>query len=88
MRNILYKLTKPHSRLKINFVDVLLLIEPVVMNTQFYLLGRIFLVISLLLNYAGYYICEDMYTKQQRMIIRSTMFVIAFLLIYLVFTGA
>lgn len=87
MVSFLYKITKPHKRIKINAVDVLLLIEPIVMKTSFYLVGRLFLVIALILNYAGYYICENMYSKQERMIIRSTMFVIAFLLIYLIFTG-
>ena len=87
MIKFLFKITKPHKRLKINIVDVLLLIEPIVMKTSFYLIGRLFLVIALVCNYAGYYICQDMYTKEERMIIRSTMFVIAFLLIYLIIKG-
>lgn len=87
MIQFLFKITKPHKRLKINIADILLLIEPIVMKTPFYLIGRLFLVIALVCNYAGYYICQDMYTKEQRMIIRSTMFVISFLLIYLIIMG-
>ena len=33
MKKLLYKICKPHHKYKINLVDVLLLIEPVVMNT-------------------------------------------------------
>lgn len=87
MKKFLYKIVKPHKKLKVNFVDILLLIEPIVMETEFFILGRIFLSIALLLNYFGYYLCHDMLTKNEKMILKSTMVIIALLLIYLIITG-
>ena len=60
MKKLLYKICKPHHKYKINLVDVLLLIEPVVMNTSYFMVGRIFerrvlistmIIIALLLIY-------------------------------------
>lgn len=87
MKKFLYKIIKPHKKLKVNLVDILLLIEPIVMETDFFILGRIFLSLALFLNYFGYYLCDDMLIKEEKMILKSTMVIIALLLIYLIITG-
>ena len=81
MKKLLYKICKPHHKYKINLVDVLLLIEPVVM------VGRIFLLIALVLNYLAHYLCHDDYSEFERRVLISTMIIIALLLIYLIITG-
>ena len=72
---------------KIYLVDVLLLIEPVVMNTSYFMVGRIFLLIALVLNYLARYLCHDDYSEFERRVLVSTMIIIAILLIYLIITG-
>ena len=84
MKKLLYKICKPHHKYKINLVDVLLLIEPVVMNTSYFMVGRIFLLIALVLNYLAHY---DDYSEFERRVLISTMIIIALLLIYLIITG-
>ena len=87
MKKLLYKICKPHHKYKINLVDVLLLIEPVVMNTSYFMVGRIFLLIALVLNYLAHYLCHDDYSEFERRVLVSTMIIIALLLIYLIITG-
>ena len=87
MKKLLYKICKPHHKYKINLVDVLLLIEPVVMNTSYFMVGRIFLLIALVLNYLARYLCHDDYSEFERRVLVSTMIIIAILLIYLIITG-
>ena len=85
MKKLLYKICKPHHKYKINLVDVLLLIEPVVMNTSYFMVGRIFLLIALVLN--AHYLYHDDYSEFERRVLISTMIIIALLLIYLIITG-
>lgn len=87
MKKLLYKICKPHHKYKINLVDVLLLIEPVVMNTSYFMVGRIFLLIALVLNYLAHYLCHDDYSEFERRVLVSTMIIFALLLIYLIITG-
>ena len=79
MKKLLYKICKPHHKYKINLVDVLLLIEPVVMNTSYFMV--------LVLNYLAHYLCHDDYSEFERRVLVSTMIIIALLLIYLIITG-
>ena len=79
MKKLLYKICKPHHKYKINLVDVLLLIEPVVMNTSYFMVGRIFLL--------AHYLCHDDYSEFERRVLVATMIIIALLLIYLIITG-
>ena len=78
MKKLLYKICKPHHKYKINLVDVLLLIEPVVMNTSYFMVGRIFLLIALVLNYLAHYLYHDDYSEFERRVLISTMIIIAF----------
>lgn len=87
MKKLLYKICKPHHKYKINLVDILLLIEPVVMNTSYFMTGRVFLLITLVLNYLAHYLCHDDYNEFERRVLVSTMVIIALLLIYLIITG-
>lgn len=87
MKKLLYKICKPHHKYKINLVDILLLIEPVVMNTSYFMIGRVFLLIALVLNYLAHYLCHDDYNDFERRVLISTMVIIALLLIYLIIIG-
>ena len=87
MKKLLYKICKPHHKYKINVADILLLIEPVVMNTSSFMIGRVFLLIALVLNYLAHYLCHDDYNAFERRVLISTMVIISLLLIYLIITG-
>lgn len=87
MKKLLYKICKPHAKFKINIVDILLLIEPLVMNTSYFIVGRVFLLVALILNYLSYYVCQEEYSEFERRVLVSTMVIIALLLIYLIITG-
>ena len=79
MKKLLYKICKPHHKYKINLADILLLIEPVVMNTSYFMIGRVFLLIALVLNYLAHYFCHDDYNAFERHVLISTMVIIALL---------
>lgn len=87
MKNILYKISKPHHKLKINIIDILLLGEVFLIDTPYYLLGRFCLILALILNYIAYYLLDDKLTKFEKSVIFSTMIIIGLLLIYLIITG-